>query len=123
MPRPDKKQFDMPQGVGDDLYMNDGQSFADEYFDLPEDRKEAEQQAAAEKVASAPALQAIEEWFKEQIANCDNFDNIRTREAEINGIKISTTVSIEGQVYAYQLLKQLLTDKHEEYRQFAKELE
>lgn len=123
MPQPDKTSFDLPQGTGDDIYLNDGQSFGDEYFTIPEERQEAEQQAAAEKVASAPALEAIEKWFREQIANCDNLDNIQTRVAEINGIAVSTTVSIEGQVYAFQLLKQLLIDKHDEYKQFAKEIE
>lgn len=132
MPQPDNKTtkteavkpgFDMPAGVGDELYTNDGQSFADEYFDVPEERKEAEKSEAAEKAASYPALQSIEAWFKEQIALCDSIDNIQTRVAEINGVKVESKISIEAQVYAYQLLKQLLTDKHSQYQEFAKEIE
>lgn len=117
------QRFDMPPGTGDDIYINNGESYADEYFTQPQERTEAEEAEKAEKAASYPALESIERWFREQIEQCDSLDNIQTRVAEINGVKVESKIAIEAQVYAYQLLKQLLVDKHSEYQEFAKDVE
>lgn len=107
----------------DDIYVNDGETFVDSayYPAPPTDRVEAEVTEASIKAASYPIMGAVADWFIDAVAECDNLDNIETHAMTINGVKVGRTMSIEVQVLAYQLLKQLLMDKCTEFNQFATE--
>lgn len=120
-----KPKFDLPAGAGDDLYINDGDSFGAEfqYYDQPEERKQAEQAQAAAVNAPTPLQENVAKWFEEEIAKCNLPENIMTRTVEIAGVKVESKASIEGQVIAYQMLKQLLTDKFSEFEKFIKKEE
>lgn len=129
MPQPKKKpttnikRFDLPSGAGDDLYINDGASYEDQYYDIPAERKEAEREKAAVIQSSLPVIKDVHDWFETAIDLCDSLDNIQTRQITINDVKVDVNVSIEAQLYAYQLLKQLLTDKQAEFKEFAEGVE
>lgn len=107
----------------DDVPMTDGESFQNGiyYPEQPVERTNDEVSEAAIKAASYPVMGAVADWFIDAVAECDNLDNIQLRAMTINGVKVGRTVSIEAQILAYQLLKELLMDKSNEFAQFATE--
>lgn len=118
------KGFDAPT-ANDDLYVNQGESYdVGLYYptDDPE-RVESEAKEKSIKAASYPIIPEIAAWFAEQINLSSRNSNIKTQALTINGVRYDRTVSIEGQVLAYQLLEALLTEKAAEFGNLAKELE
>lgn len=113
---------DMPKHDGD-LYVNDGETFDNgEYYpDAPEERKTEEREAAAAVASSYPVMAEIAEWFKEQILACDDIHNIQATEIVRDGVTYSRKVSIEAQVLAFQLIKDKMQSKFDEYKEFIKE--
>lgn len=110
--------------VGDDLYPNDGADFDGMLYPDTEPKvSEEEKVETANMAASYPVLADINEWFEQQIAECDSLDNIQIEAIEIKGVKVNKTISIEAQLYALQLLKGLLKDKQEEFKDFKKDEE
>jgi len=116
MPAPDKPTFEMP--VDEGLYVRDGAGYdaGDNYFDEPQERVAEERDEANAQVTAIPFLKEIHAWFDEQIAACDTLDNIQLNSIEVpGGFAVSTKVSVEAQVFGYQLLKQKLIEKKESF--------
>jgi hypothetical protein len=103
-----------------DLYLRDGADYQNGvyYPEAPIAQVEEEQKAIGIKASSYPVMDDVANWFKEAIADCDSISNIETSIQTLNGVKYSRTISIEGQVFAYQLLKELLQDKANEFQEF-----
>jgi hypothetical protein len=109
-------------GSDDDLYVNAGDSYDTTYY--PEEDmavREAEVSQKALQAASFPILGDVAEWFEYQIKGCDNLDNIQFDRQNINGISVDRKLSVEAQVLAYRLLKELLSDKYDQFREFKHE--
>lgn len=113
--------FDVPAAISDDdVYVNSGESYVGGayYPGEPEERKEIEQQQAAERTGPIEVLQGIYNWFDQQIKDCDNIHNIEVNEMTVNGVKFSRKVSVEAQVLALQLLKERFVEKRDEFKQY-----
>lgn len=104
----------------DDLYLNDGETYTNGvyYPETPEDQKEEEVKAKGVIASSYPVMDNVADWFTNAIKECDSIDNIEMTEMTVKDIKYSRAVSIEGQIFAYQLLKELLSDKAAEFAEF-----
>lgn len=111
----------MNQSTDSDIYVNEGETFSPGayYPDEPAEQKEEIQAQNAVIAASYPVMESVAEWFKEQIEQAKSIDNIQL--SNIDGY--TAKVSIEGQILAYRLLGQLLTDKSQEFKRFLKEEE
>lgn len=106
-----------------DLYLRDGADYQNGiyYPDAPEEQVEEEQKAIGVKASSYPVMDDVADWFKTAISECDSVSNIEVATMTMNGVKYSRSVSVEAQVLAYQLLKELLQDKANEFQEFGKE--
>lgn len=118
----DTSSFDVPT-VDDDVYVNEGSSYDNGiyYPGEPEERKEAEEEQAAEKAGPIPVLQNVHQWLLDQAKECDNIHAIEVTELTINGVKYSRKVSVEAQVLCMQLMKERMNTKAEEFKDFAEE--
>lgn len=106
----------------DDVYVNAGDSYdapGAYYPDAPEGQSERINEAKAIKSASYPVLPKLAQWFDDQVKSCDNLNNIQVDALTVNGVKYQRTVSVEAQVLAYRLLRDLLSTKAHEFKQFA----
>jgi hypothetical protein len=107
-----------------DIYVNPGITdvLGGAYYPgEPEERKAAEKDQAAPVAASYPIMEDVAEWFKQQIASCDDMHNIQVSKMTIGGTVYERSISVEAQVLAYQLLKEKLTDKFNTFKDFSKE--
>lgn len=95
-------------------YPNAGEAYSSD----PKVVTKAEQVDLGKVATSAPVLDELIEWFDVQIASADSLMNIETTKLTINGVKYERSVSIEGQVLANQILKQLLETKKADYVAF-----
>jgi hypothetical protein len=62
----------------------------------------------------------VADWFKQAITECDSIANIEVATMTVHGVKYSRAVSVEAQVLAYHLLKEMLQDKANEFQEFGK---
>lgn len=107
----------------DNLYTASATEVAEPYYpEDDEDRKNEEQQQQGNLAASYPILADVDDWFESQILNASDIHNIQIHERTINGIKYNRTVSVEAQVLAYQLLKEILAEKQNEFKELAQKL-
>jgi hypothetical protein len=105
-----------------DLYQNSGDSYDTTFHaDMPQERIEEEVKAAAVKAASYPILGDVADWFDEQIKACDSVDNINFDIQTIGGVSVDRKLSVEAQVLAYRMLKELLNEKYQEFKDFKHE--
>ena len=106
--------------MDDQLYIRDGEFETNSIVYATEDNEIVEERSKSDAVlaASYPIMPDVANWFDECIAQCDSIENIEMVAKTMNGVKYERTVSIEAQVLAYQLLKQLLTDKKTEWGEF-----
>lgn len=106
----------------DDIYPRSGETFeSTAYYPKPDEEQATEdEQKAGVIAASLPIMDDVADWFREQIAASSDVHNIQTTAMTINGVQYSRTVSIEAQVLAYQLLKELLAGKLQEFETFGK---
>lgn len=105
----------------DDSYTSDGQQMNGIYYPEPDlvvedTNKLAEKEAKLS--SSLPILDDLIEWFDTQVDLCDSLDNILLTSMTINGVKMGREVSIEGQLMAYQMLKEMLETKRKEFEDF-----
>jgi len=108
--------------ANDDIYVNDGESYNTAYYpEVPTEQAEAEAQQKALIATAYPIMDDIADWFADSIASCDNMHNIEMKQITINGAKYTRNASIEGQVLAYQMLKDLLQEKATEFAEFGKD--
>lgn len=100
----------------DDIYLNDGETYQDAayYADEPLERKEAEQTAAAILVASYPVMGDVHAWFDEQIEATDSRRNIKAY-AESHGLELELCAK------AFDIVRELLEAKQQDFSQFRKE--
>ena len=107
----------------DDVPITDGESFQNGvyYPTTPKERVEAEVTQAVIKASSYPVMEDVAEWFKDAIFSCSAISNIQITTMDVNGIKYDRKTSVEAQVLAYQLLETMLTNKFDEFREFAKD--
>lgn len=106
----------------DDIYPRDGETYDTTYYpDPPAEQVEEEQIAKGIQAASYPVMGAIADWFDEQIKGCDSLEHIAIDKMTINGVTYERTVSIEGQLLAHKLLKNLLLEKYAEFESFKNE--
>lgn len=104
-----------------DIYVNAGDDYGvggDYYPGTPEGQDKKIQEEKAPELMSLPIMPAVAKWFRDQAANAPDIANIETKSLTINGVKYSRTVSIEGQVLAYQLLQELLIGKAKDFEKF-----
>lgn len=108
--------------MDDDIYLRDGAAYTNGvyYPETPVEQVEEEQKAKGIKASSYPVMDEVAEWFDAAIKECDSISNIEMQTMTVSGVKYSRATSIEGQVMAYQLLKQLLKDKAVEFEEFGK---
>lgn len=108
--------------MSDNLYPNAGDDYNTAYYPAPP-AEQTEEIAASQaiKAASYPILPSIGEWFENQINECDNIHNIQVTSITINGIKYSRDISVQAQVLAYQLLKEKLQEKYDEFKDYKHE--
>jgi hypothetical protein len=106
--------------MDDQLYLRDGEFETNGVIYAEEDRDIVEERAKQDGVlaASYPIMKDVADWFQECISECDSLTNIEMVAQTVNGVKYERTVSIEAQVLAYQLLKQLLEDKKNSWGEF-----
>lgn len=113
---------DIPISDGD-MYPNDGDSFqAGIYY--PEAPKEQTEAIAAESAAASvsfPIMAEVLDWFNRQVEKAGDINQIETKRLTINGVTYGRTVSIEAQVLAQQLLKEMLAEKAHEWERFSEE--
>lgn len=104
----------------DDVYVNDGETYQDTayYPTEPQEQKESQAHDAGIKAASYPIMPELAEWFQTAITDCDNIHNIQVTAMTVNGVQYSRQISVEAQVLAYQLLKEKLQEKAEEFAKF-----
>jgi hypothetical protein len=108
--------------MSDDIYPNDGSAFdTAAYAAEPEERIADEVAHASMKAASYPILGDVAGWFEEQLAQCDSIDNIQFDLTVIAGMPVERKLSVEAQVLAYRMLKELLNDKYREFEDFRHE--
>lgn len=107
----------------DDIYVNAGDSYdtGTQYYDVPAEQKEEEIKEAAIKAASYPILGDVADWFEAQINQCESIENIQFDVTTIQGITVDRKISVEAQVLAYRMLRQLLDDKYQEFKDFRRE--
>jgi hypothetical protein len=107
----------------DDVYLNAGDSYdaPGVYYPKQAEPTEEELQARAAMVQSYPIMASVYEWFEMQIDGADSIQNIKMQSMTVNGVKYSREVSIEAQVLAFQLLKDMLIEKQAEFKTFAPE--
>lgn len=107
----------------DDLYKNAGDTYdtGTQYFEEPEEQKREQAEKAAIKAASYPILGDVADWFEEQIKQCDSIDNIQFDLQTIQGMTVDRKLSVEVQVLAYRMLKELMTDKFSQFQDFKNE--
>lgn len=119
---PNSNSFDL--GGNDDIYLASADENVDTTYYPEEDREQKEKaiETAGITAASYPIMPAIYAWFDEQAKECGNIHNVKTSSLTINGVKVSRTVSVEAQVFAYQLLEELLQDKASKFRSFVETL-
>jgi len=104
------------------LYPNAGDDMDTTYYpELPKERVEAEAKQKSIKAASYPVMADVEEWFRTQIAECDSIDNIQIDKVTIRGVLYERTISIEAQILAQRLLKDLLSSKYEDFKDWRRE--
>lgn len=84
------------------------------YADIPEERKEAEQEEKAIKAASYPIMGDIADWFEEQIKLTDSRAASNTY-ATLHGIP--KDIANE----AFDVLRDLLNAKYQEFKDFKHE--
>lgn len=116
----------MTQPISDGhIYVNDGETFDNGIYapEVPIEQQEQEQEEKAVTAASYPVMASVAEWFKREIANCPNIHNIQTEAITIGETTYDRKVSIEAQVLAYQLLKEHLQAKFDEFKEFVPEEE
>lgn len=108
-----------------DLYPNDGETFSDTayYPQAPEERREEEAEEVAITAASYPVMASVAEWFKQEIIDCDDINNIQFDKITVNGHTFDRKVSIEGQALAFMLLKERLQVQFDKWKQFVPEEE
>lgn len=107
-----------------DIYVNDGESFADQgayYPQIPTEQKEAELKEKAITAASYPVMADVAEWFKQAILDADDIHNIEITRLTQDGVTYSRVVSIEAQVLAFQLYKEKMQEKFDEFKQFTED--
>lgn len=101
------------------LYPNAGDDYDTTFYpEESEDRQEAERQQKAVIAASYPVMKDVAEWFESQIQATDSLSNIQLQSITVGGIAHERKVSIEGQILAHQLLKELLEAKYQDFKQF-----
>lgn len=100
----------------DDLYLNNGETYQDAayYPDQPEERTETEQHEAAILAASYPIMGDVYSWFKENIDACDSRRNIIA-------YATSHDYDIEDCARAFDIVRELLEAKSQDFEQFRKE--
>lgn len=108
--------------TNDDLYLRDGADYTNGiyYPETPTEQVEEEAKEKAVIASSYPVMDDVAEWFQEAIKECDSITNIDMNKVTIGEVTYSRATSVEGQVLAYQLLKQLLSDKAAEFGEFGK---
>lgn len=109
-----------------DIYPNDGETFADNgayYPTAPEEQQEEERKETAITAASYPVMASVAEWFKQEILDCDDINNLQFDRITVNGHTFDRKVSIEGQALAFMLLKERLQAKFDEFKDFTPEEE
>lgn len=106
----------------DDLYQRDGETYTNGtyYPAVPEEQVEAEVKQKSVIASSYPIMDDVANWFDEAIADSKDITNIDLTLTEINGVKVTMSVSAEAQILAYQLLGQALQDKKAEFEEFGK---
>lgn len=119
MPQPADDQMlniedDLIIGAADTSYADNGN-----YYPKPPADQVAEiAETEGIKAASYPVLGSVAAWFEQQLINCNDITNVVTDSQTINGVTYSRQVSIEAQVLAYQILKGLLQDKFDEFKEY-----
>ncbi len=111
--------------MDDSLMPYDGEAFdTSSYAELPEDRKQKERDESGIKAASYPVLPKIADWFEQAIKDCNNLDNITLGSTmEKNGVVYDQRTSVQAQILAYRLLKELLVEKYDEFKDFQEDLD
>ncbi len=105
------------------LYPNDGDTMGTYYQpEIPEEQLEAEEEDRKLRNAANPILDHLIEWFQDQIDAADSTDNIELDTLEVNGVKYERKTSIEAQILAYRLLKQMLSEKQGEFKAWSESL-
>ena len=97
-----------------DPYPNSGESFdeaVDDTFDLIEE-------ARTRANISYPIVDEFLEFLEDQLKAVPNITNIQTSKQKYNGIEYSRTISIEGQVLAYQMMYDLLMSQIQKAKTF-----
>lgn len=109
--------------MGDDLYVNDGETYTNGVYYPEEPVEQVEETAKAKGVlaASYPILDDVADWFRDAIAELGDIDSIDSQQTTINGVTVSTKVSIEAQYYGNQIARQLLRDKFKEFSEWGKD--
>ena len=123
MPSNNNLPFDVPT-QDDDLYLASADDASTAYYPQEDDNQKSEEAKNNGVIAASyPILPELAKWFEEQIAACDNIGNIQIDSMEFNGHKFSRKASIEGQVLANQLLKEMLVTRSRDFLKLAKQLE
>lgn len=110
----------------DDLYLHSGETYDGPpayYPKEPEAQVDERRKEHTVIAASYPIMADIADWFRTEIDACDRISNIETRAISANGMHYSLKVSIEAQVLAYQLLREKLEGKLQQFAQFGKALD
>jgi hypothetical protein len=107
--------------VDDDIYISSSEddSYLPDYNPKPpEEQTVAIAEENAAKASSYPILSDIADWFEDQISKSPDITNIAISSKTIGNITYRREIHVEAQVLAYQMLKDLLSDKYEEYKEF-----
>lgn len=106
--------------MDDQLYLRDGEDQTNSIIYAVEDTEVVEERSKQNGVLmqSYPIMGDVAQWFDECIEQCSDIANIEMVAKTVNGVKYERTVSIEAQVLAYQLLRQLLEDKKNSWGEF-----
>jgi hypothetical protein len=108
--------------MNDDLYLRDGETYTNGtyYPDVPQEQVDEEVKQKGIIASSYPIMNDVADWFDSAIADSKDMTNIDLTVTEINGVKVSMSVSAEAKVLAYHLLTQALQDKKAEFAEFGK---
>lgn len=110
--------------MSDDIYLNDGETYTPPGVYYPKTENpatDAELQTQAAIAQSLPIMGEVAAWFEQEIQNCDNIHNIQVTSLTVNGVKYGRDISVEAQVLAFQLLKEMLQNKARDFESFKDE--
>ena len=113
----------MQPHADDDVYTRSGETYDStaSYAKEPDEQVEEKDQRNAIIAGSYPIMDDVADWFRTQIAASTDIHNVEVTTMTVNGVKYSRKISVEAQVLAFQLLKQLLESKLQEFSGFGKD--